>query len=106
MVFQRVLEFGRAGRDGKHATATIIYRKSDIHHANVWIWNNLSNKDRCQWILLDSSSSWRFTQAHLAGLCRWKILLQLFSENFEDSMVTNGPCVRIKILQEKIFKAN
>ena len=44
------------------ATATMVYRKTDIHHADAWIWNNLSNKHRCQRVLADS---WRFTQAHL-----------------------------------------
>ena len=34
-------ELGRAGRDRKLATATVIYCKSDIRHANSWIWNNL-----------------------------------------------------------------
>ena len=36
-------ELGRAGRDGKLATATVMYRKSDIRHADAWIWNNLGN---------------------------------------------------------------
>ena len=27
-------ELGRCGRDGKNATATIFYRKSDLSHAN------------------------------------------------------------------------
>ena len=30
-------EFGRAGRDGLPSTATIMYRKSDVRHANAWI---------------------------------------------------------------------
>ena len=29
-------ELGRAGRDGKPATATVLYRKTDLRHANVW----------------------------------------------------------------------
>ena len=36
-----VQELERAGRDGEHATATILYRKTDIRHADAWIWNNL-----------------------------------------------------------------
>ena len=33
-----VQELGRAGRDGKQACATILYRKSNISHANAWVW--------------------------------------------------------------------
>ena len=73
------------------ATATIVYRKADIQHANAWIWNNLSNKERWQRILADYSSSWRITQAHLSGTCRRKLLLKLFSES-ADNALTDGPC--------------
>ena len=74
-------ELGRAGRDGKPATATVIYRKSDIRHANAWIWNNLQNRERCKKILSDFSTSWQYVEAHLAGVCRRKLLLQLFGED-------------------------
>ena len=35
----------------KNATATILYRKSDLQHANAWVLNNVSNGGRCK--LLD-----------------------------------------------------
>ena len=54
-------ELGRAGRDGKQACATIIYRKSDLSHANAWILNNLQCKEH---ILSGFSSSWKYVQAH------------------------------------------
>ena len=44
-------ELGRAGRDGNQACATILYRKSDVSHANPWIMNNLNNRERCNRIL-------------------------------------------------------
>ena len=30
-------ELGRAGRDGESATATKVYRKTDIRHADAWM---------------------------------------------------------------------
>ena len=77
------------------ATATIVYRKADIQHANAWIWNNLSNKERCQRILADYSSSWRIAQAHLSGTCRRMLLLELFSESAD-----NAPSVDVVVWQE------
>ena len=61
-------EFGRAGRDGLPSTATILYRKSDLRHANAWIWNNVSNPQKCESILSDFSTSWRFVEAHFSRL--------------------------------------
>ena len=75
-----VQELGRAGRDGKQAYATILYRRTDISHANAWILNNLHNKERCNYILMGYSDSWRYVQAHLAGVCRRRLLLDLFDE--------------------------
>lgn len=66
-----VKEFGCAGRDGQHSTATIIlYRKSDIRHADPWVWNDVRDHDKCRRILADFSNSWRYVEAHLAGCCR------------------------------------
>ena len=92
-------ELGRAGRDGASATATIVYRKTDIRYADAWIWNNLSNKDRCRRVLEDYATSWRFTQAHLSGACRRKVLLQLFSENDENARA-DGQCCDVCINQD------
>ena len=44
-------ELGRGGRDGEQAQATILYRSTDISHANAWVLNNLSNKACCNYIL-------------------------------------------------------
>ena len=56
-------------RDGKQACATILYRKSDISHANAWVWSNYQNKERCNEILKKFSFSWQYTEAYLAGVC-------------------------------------
>ena len=74
-------EFGRAGRDGLHSTATILYRKSDVRHADSWVWNNVKDQEKCRQILSDFTNSWRFVETHLAGICRQKILLELFGES-------------------------
>ena len=50
-----VQELGRAGRDGKQACATILYRRTVSSHANAWIFNNLHNKERCNYILMGYS---------------------------------------------------
>lgn len=53
-------ELGRAGRDGSASTATILFQKSDVSHANA----NLTDRARCNRIL---SNCWRFVEAHTAG---------------------------------------
>lgn len=86
-----VQEMGRAGRDSEQSSATILYRKGDISHANTWILNNLSNKDRCDRILSGFADSWRYVYGHLAGLCRRRIILDLFGE--KDTLATShGEC--------------
>ena len=85
-------ELGRAGRDGQHACATILYQNSDIAHANTWIKNNLANKDRCKRILTGFSDSWKYTHAHLAGLCRRRLLLDMFGELNTDPIASNECC--------------
>ena len=76
-----VQELGRAGRDGKESWATILFRKGDVSYANAWILNNLSNRTRCDQILSGFADSWRYVYAHLAGLCRRKMILELFGED-------------------------
>ena len=78
-------ELGRAGRDGNHACATVLYRKSDIAHANPWVLNNIGCKKRCKEILLAFSNSWKYILAHMSGVCHliclvfcWCSLLDLF----------------------------
>ena len=73
-------ELGRAGRDESQACATILYHKSDISHANPWVLNNISDKERSRRILSCFSEPWRFVNAHLAGVCRKRLLLNAFGE--------------------------
>ena len=49
-------EFGRAGRDGLHSTATILYRRSDMRHADSWVWNHVNDQEKCCQILSDSQT--------------------------------------------------
>ena len=84
-------ELGRCGRDGKSATATILYRKSDLSHANAWVLNNVSNKGRCKDILSGFADSWKYINAHLAGLCQRKVLLGMFNEE-ECCAISSGSC--------------
>jgi len=85
-------ELGRAGRDGQQACVTILYRRSDISHANAWILNNLSNEERCRHILSNFSESWRFVNANLAGVCRRRLLLEMFGEESTSSTSTEDCC--------------
>ena len=73
-------ELGRGGRDGEQAHATILYHSTDISHANAWVLNNLSNKARCNHILACFSDSWKYVNAHLAGKCRRRVILDAFGE--------------------------
>ena len=57
-------ELGREGRDGGQAYATILYRSTDISHANAWVLNNRNH------ILACFSDYWKYVNAHLAGKCR------------------------------------
>ena len=51
-----------------------------MSHANAWTLNNLSSKDRCEQILAGFAESWRYVNGHLAGLCRRRMILDLFGE--------------------------
>ena len=62
---------------GFHSTATILYQKSDVRHADSWVWNNVKDQERGHQILSNFTNSWRFVEAHLAGICRRKIVLEL-----------------------------
>ena len=85
-------ELGRAGRDGQQACATILYRKSDISHANSWILNNLSDQDKCKRILAGFSDSWRYVNAHLSGTCRRRLLTGMFDEESSSSDASRHCC--------------
>ena len=85
-------ELGRAGRDGNQARATILYRKSDISHANPWVLNNIGCKERCSEILGAFSKSWKFVQAHLSGICHRRSLLDLFGETDTEAEHKNSCC--------------
>ena len=88
-------ELGRAGRDGSQACATILYHRSDISHANPWVLNNISDKERCRRILTCFSESWRYVNAHLAGVCRRRLLLNAFGEVDTPTSAT-GDCLLTK----------
>ena len=85
-------ELGRAGRDGSQACATILYHRSDISHANPWVLNNISDKGRCRRILSCFSESWRYVNAHLAGMCRRRLLLNAFGEKDTLTSATGDCC--------------
>jgi len=92
-------ELGRAGRDGHQASATILYRKSDVSHANSWILNNLSNREHCNRILDGFSESWKYINAHLAGKCRRQILLDIFGET-DNVCEAYGECCDVCLLMK------
>lgn len=94
-------ELGRAGRDGHQATATILYKQSDISHANAWVLNNLSRRDRCNHILNEFSMSWRYVQSHLAGICRRRVLLDMFGET-ESECKASGECCDVCTHKENV----
>lgn len=75
----------------KNATATILYRKSDLSHANASVLNNVPNKGRCKDILSDFADSWKYINAHLAGLCQRNTLLRMFNEE-ECCVISSGSC--------------
>ena len=77
---------------GYQACATIVYHKSDISHANPWVLNNLTDKDRCRRILSSFSESWRYVHAHLAGVCRRRLLLDMFGEEITPANATGDCC--------------
>ena len=85
-------ELGRGGRDGEQAYATILYRSSDISHANAWVLNNLSSKARCDHILACFSDSWKYVNAHLAGKCRRRVILDAFGEEDTPAEFTSICC--------------
>lgn len=98
-------ELGRAGRDGGQANAIILYRKSDIKHANAWVLNNVKDKSKCSHILSNFSESWKFVNAHLAGKCRRRILLDMFGET-ETTPEATGDCCDICMITNDISYAN
>ena len=81
-----VQEFGREGRDGKQSYAYIFYNDNDIQHVGYWARDMARQHhpsdidDAAQ----QFSVALSFSYAHLAGVCRRKLLLQLFGEELSD----------------------
>ena len=79
-------EFGRAGRDGKQSCAYIFYNDNDIQHVGFWA-RDMARQHRPSDID-DAAQQFNvalsFSYAHLAGVCRRKLLLQLFGEELSD----------------------
>ena len=79
-------EFGRAGKDGKQSYAYIFYNDIDIQHVGYWARDMTRQHhpsdidDAAQ----QFSVALLFSYAHLAGVCRRKLLLQLFGEGLSD----------------------
>ena len=76
-------EFGRAGRDGKQSYAYILFSDNDIQHVGFWA-RDMARQHRFTDIddsAHQFSAALPFSYAHLAGLCRRKMLLELFGEN-------------------------
>ena len=76
-------EFGRAGRDGKQSYAYILFSDNNIQHVGFWA-RDMARQHRFTDIddsAHQFSAALPFSYAHLAGLCRRKMLLELFGEN-------------------------
>lgn len=85
-------ELGRAGRDGKPASAHIFYDEKDADNACAWIKDHLRNKAVVDRILKDFSESWRYIYAHAAGICRRRVLQDVFGESSKDASATEICC--------------
>ena len=76
-------EYGRAGRDGKQAYAYILYYDNDIQHVGFWA-QGMAKQHRSIDIN-DSSKEFSkalpISYAHLAALCRRKVLVELFGKD-------------------------
>ena len=70
------------GRDGKQSYAYILFSDNDIQHVGFWARDMA--RQHCPSDIDDSahqfSAALPFSYAHLAGLCRRKLLLELFGE--------------------------
>ena len=66
--------------------------RSDVSHANRWVLNNISDKGRCRRILSCFSESWRYVNAHLAGMCRRRLLLNAFGDKDTLTSATGDCC--------------
>ena len=73
-------ELGRAGRDGKVASATVIYSASNIDHASAWLKQHHHDQEYCTRVLKDFGESWKYVLAHISCTCRRKVLLDMFGE--------------------------
>ena len=84
-------ELGRGGRDGKPATATILYSMSNV--TMQWPgYVNITATQNIKRILKEFLSSWRYIMADLAGMCRHKGLLSSFGEDAAENNDSDNCC--------------
>ena len=74
-------ELGRAGKMGNKLVQQFCTTGMTFHmQMPAWVLNNLQCKEHCSCIFKGFSKSWRYVQAHLVGICRRRMLLDLFLE--------------------------
>ena len=99
-ITQWVQEFGRAGCDGNPTNAILLYSPTDTSHAHAWIKDHLKNHCVCQRILSEFCTAWRYVLSHQSGICRRKMILELFDESTTE-YETGGGCCDVCSTQKK-----
>ena len=75
-------EFGKAGRDGKQSYDYILFSDNDIQHVGFWARDvaKQHHPSDIEESIHQFSAALPFSYAHLAGLCRRKLLFELFGK--------------------------
>ena len=94
-------KLGRGGRDGEQAHATMLYRSSDLSHANAWVLKNVSNKARRNHILSCFSDSWKYVNSHLVGKCRRRVILDTLVKQTHQQNLQRYAVMYVKIRQHR-----
>lgn len=66
--------------ESKFMLPYVLYRSSDISHANAQVLKNLFKNACCNHNLACFSDSWKYVNAHLSGKCRCRVILDAFGE--------------------------